>query len=139
MNLYLHFAALAFAAWNVFNADHMGFNWIRGKTPMLDEKVVRKYHIGTYIALLLVLVTGTLLFWPIKEYLLTRPPFIIKMTFVLVLIINSFAIGKFSKVATSKTYASLSSREKLPLLITGGLSTIGWLGAATAAFFLIPE
>ncbi|MDB5260426.1 MAG: hypothetical protein JWN37_657 [Candidatus Nomurabacteria bacterium] len=139
MNLYLHFLAIAYAAYNVFRADHMGFNWIRGKYQTLDEKKVRFYHISTYVALFLVIATGINLFWPIHEYLLTRPQFYTKMAFVLLLLINSVAIGKFSKVATIKPWSSLTNKEKLPLIITGGLSTIGWLGAFAGGFFLIPN
>ena len=132
----LHFTSLLFVAWNVLNADHMGFNWIRGKVDKLDEKKVRTYHYGTWIGLGLMITTGLFLFWPSRDYLLTRPQFFVKMGFVVALIINGFIIGRLQKTAITKTYVSLSTKEKLPLFISGASSTLCWLGAATFAYFL---
>lgn len=135
----IHLLALAFVAWNVFHADHLGFNWIRGKVPMLDTDTVKKYHNRTWFGLILMILTGFILFWPTREYLLTRPQFFIKMGFVLALFINSFVIGILSKTSTTKTYSSLTFSQKLPLIISGGVSTVSWLGATVMAFFLEQE
>ena len=135
----LHLLSLAFVAWNVIHADHLGFSWIQGKESILDEKVVQKYHKGSWIGLGLMIVTGALLFWPLKEYLLTRPQFYIKMAFVVTLIINGLVIGTLQKTATTRRFDDLSSHEKLPLFISGAVSTLAWLGAAGMAFFLIPD
>lgn len=135
----LHLLALAFVAFYVFQADHLGFNWIRGKVSMLDKATVEKYHKRTWIGLMLMILTGLVLFWPTREYLFTRPQFFIKMGFVLALFINSFVIGILSKTSTTKTYASLTFSQKLPLIISGGVSTISWLGATGMAFFLEQE
>ena len=133
-----HFASLAFVAWNVLHADHMGFNWIRGTVAKLDEKQVRKYHYGTWIGLGLMITTGLLLFSQSYEYLLTRPQFYVKMGFVVALIINGFIIGGLQKTAITKTYASLSTKEKIPLFLSGGISTLCWLGAVAGGYFLFP-
>ena len=85
------------------------------------------------------IITGLFLFYPMREFLLSRPQFYIKMGFVLALCINSVAIGYFSKIPTKKTFASLSNKEKLPLFISGALSTISWIGAALAGLYLIPD
>ncbi|HCC06319.1 TPA: hypothetical protein DEP94_03120 [Candidatus Nomurabacteria bacterium] len=135
----LHFLVLAFVAWNVFHADHLGFSWIRGKVAMLDTTTVKKYHNRTWIGLILMILTGLVLFWPTREYLFTRPQFFIKMGFVVALFINSFVIGLLSKISTTKTYASLTFSQKLPLIISGGVSTISWLGATVMALFLEQE
>lgn len=135
----IHLLVLAFVAWNVFNADHLGFDWIRGKVAMLDRATVKKYHDRTWIGLILMILTGFVLFWPTREYLFTRPQFFIKMGFVLALFINSFVIGILSKISTTKTYSSLTFGQKLPLIISGGVSTISWLGATGMAFFLEQE
>lgn len=135
----LHLLSLAYVAWNVFHADHAGFNWIRGKEKLLSKKEVMKYHHGTWIGLILMIITGAFLFYPLREFLLTRPQFYIKMSFVLVLIINGLVIGKISHIATEKTFDSLSTKEKLPLIISGAVSTIAWLMAIASAFFLIPD
>lgn len=135
----IHIIVLIFTAWNILRADHLGFSWVRGTKPILNANLVKKYHYRTLIGLILMIVTGFLLFWPLREYLLTRTQFYIKMSFVLALILNSFAIGKLSKIATIKTFVSLSMKEKIPLFISGAISTISWLGAFTMAFFLIPD
>ncbi|MFA5131873.1 MAG: hypothetical protein WC444_00940 [Candidatus Paceibacterota bacterium] len=135
----LHFIALAFVAWNVFHADHMGFNWIQGKVEKLDARTVEKYHKRTWIGLLLMIGTGVALFWPEREFLLARPQFYIKMAFVATLFLNSFAIGNLKEKSTTRAYASLSVRERIPLFLSGALSTISWLGAAVMALFLIPD
>ena len=135
----LHLLSLAFVGWNVVLADHMGFTWMSGNKPLLDGKNVKKYHYRTLIGLGLMLVTGFMLFWPMREFLLTRTQFYIKMGFVLALVINSFVIGILSKIATIKSFTSLSVKEKIPLLISGAVSAVSWLGAILMAFFLIPD
>ena len=133
---YLHMTSLTFVAWNVFQADHMGFSWMKGRVETLPLAKVRKYHIQMWIGLILMIITGLLLFWPVREYLLSRPQFYVKMGFVTALIINSFMIRTLSGVATSRTFNSLTFKEKFPLILSGCISTIGWFGAATAGLFL---
>ncbi len=135
----LHLLSLLFVAWNILHADHMGFNWIRGKVQTLDASKVRKYHRGSWIGLSLMISTGLFLFYPLRELLVTRPQFYIKMAFVITLICNGFVIGKLQHIALEKPFASLSNSQKIPLFICGAVSTLSWLGAATMAFFLVPD
>lgn len=134
-----HLISLLFVAWNVFHADHMGFNWIRGKVKVLDKDTVKKYHNRTWVGFILMIITGLTLFWPTREYLLIRPQFFIKIAFVIAIFCNSFVIGYLSKTSTTKTYTSLSTKEKIPLIISGAVSIISWLGATSMAFFLEQE
>lgn len=135
----LHLLSLTYIAWNVVRADHMGFMWIRGKAEKLNENTIKKLHRGTWFGISLMIITGLFLFWPLRDYLLTRPQFYIKMAFVVTLIANSFAIEKLSHTATVKSFASLSTKEKLPLFISGAISTTSWVGATLTAFFLVSE
>lgn len=135
----LHLISLSYVAWNIIHADHMGFNWIRGTVQILNENKVTKYHKGLWAGLALMITTGLFLFWPLREFLLARPLFYVKMAFVITLIGNGLVIGILQKTATSKTFASLSLKEKLPLFISGAVSTLSWIGAALAGLFLIPE
>jgi hypothetical protein len=137
--LTLHLLTLTFVAWTVLHADHMGLQWLQGKLKTLDERVVKKLHRNTWIGLCGMILTGFLMFWPMREYLLTRPQFYTKMAFVLTLIVNGFVIGYLQKVALTKSYAELTRQEKLPLMISGAVSTVGWLGAAAMAFFILPN
>jgi hypothetical protein len=135
----LHLLSLLYVAWNIVHADHLGFQWIRGKVLKLDEKKVYKYHKGSWIGLSLMITTGLLLFWPMREFLMTRPQFYIKMAFVVTLIVNGFVIGSLQKTATTKMFTSLTTREKIPLFVSGAVSTLAWFGAAATAFYLLPE
>jgi hypothetical protein len=135
----LHLLILAFIAWNVICADHLGLRWIQGKIKILEMREVKKYHYCISTLLGLMIITGFSLFWPLREFLLTRPQFYVKMGFVIALIINSIVISYLQKIATTKSFASLSLKEKLPLFISGAFSTVCWVLTATAGFYLIPE
>lgn len=135
----LHLFSLLFVAWNIVRADHKGFLWIRGKVETLSPAEISPLHRNTWIGLVGMIVTGILLFLPMKDYLLTRPQFYAKMAFVLTLIINGFVIGKLQYVAETSAYSALSLRQKLPLFISGAISTLCWFGAATMAFFLVED
>lgn len=132
----LHILSLIFSVGGILLADHQAFKWILGKEPTLDRAILLKYHHAVLLGLSLVIVTGFALFWPMREYLLSLNAFYIKMFFVVVLVINGFFIGKLMNVAVVKTYSELSFREKIPLLISGVASTLGWLGAFVSALFL---
>lgn len=134
----LHLLALAYAAWNVAHADHLGFTWVRGKVTTLDKKTIAKYHKGTWVALILVIITGTITFLSVRS-IVVYPQFYIKMGFVAALVVNSFVIGSLSKIPTTRTYTSLTMKEKLPLIISGVMSTISWIGAAVMALFILGE
>lgn len=136
----LHLLTLTFVAWTVIRADHMGFNWIRGNVRVLDAGKVAKLHTQTWYGLAGMIVTGLVLFWPAHEYILSSslPQFVMKMAFVSALIFNGFVIGSLQKIALTKSYKELTLGEKFPLILSGGISTLSWLGAATMAFFLLP-
>lgn len=135
----LHLAVLLYAAWNILHADHLGFTWITGKVNVLPEKDIRKYHRRVWAGLIGMMITGFIMFWPMREYLLERWQFLLKMSFVLALVANGFAIGSIQKVATKKWYRELTTREKIPLLLSGAISTAGWVGAARMAFFIVED
>lgn len=134
----LHILSLIYAAWNIFHAEHLRFNWIRGKAEKLDAITVAKYHKGTWTGLILAIVTGILAFLSVRSEIV-YPQFYIKMGFVIVIIANSFAIGSLSKIPTQKTFASLSTQEKLPLMLSSGLSFLSWGGALIMASFIVSE
>ena len=135
----LHLFILALTAWNIVLADHMAFSWIRGKVNMLRKEETMKYHKRMWIGLIGMIITGVMMFWPMREFLLTRPQFYVKMLFVLGLVANGFVIGKLQHVATKQWYKELTLKEKVPLFISGAVSTLCWLGAAVGGFYLIPD
>lgn len=121
----------------ILYSDHKGFNYFKGKEKLLTEKFVKWSHLLVWIGLILMIATGVMLTIPAWEYRLSQPEFYIKMSFVLVLIMNAVAIGKLSKQASVKSFDELESEDKKTLLVSGALSAMGWIGAATiGAFFL---
>jgi hypothetical protein len=134
----LHLLTLGYTAWMIFHADILGFDWVSGREAVLSEEEIRKSHKGVWIGLSVMITTGLLMFWPMRDYLLHRPQFYAKMAFVLALVVNGFIIGHLQKVATHKSYAMLSQKEKLPLLMSGAVSTVSWVGAAIMGFLLVP-
>jgi hypothetical protein len=135
----VHLAILAFVAWTVIHADHMAFSWIRGRVTHLDEAKVRRLHRHTWYGLIGMIITGILMFIPLREFLLTRPQFYAKMAFVAGLVVNGFVIGHLQKVAFNKTFKELTVREKIPLFISGAVSTLCWIFAAIGGLYLIPD
>lgn len=135
--LTLHLLSVLFSGCVVFLADKQGLAWMRGKSPTLDPKRLRVYHYLTWTGLGLLIVTGFFLFYPMAGYLLHNPLFIIKMLFVGVLIANGALIHSLQKVATERTFASLSFEERLPLFTSGAVSGFSWVSAFVLAFFLV--
>ncbi len=138
VKLPLHLLSLSYVLITAYKADHIGFLWLRGKIDKVNGPTVQRYHRHMWIGLCLMLVTGFVLFYPLRNYLLARPQFYIKMSFVAILILNGFAIGKLEHIAVNHPFKELSKEERTPIYISAALSTIGWLGAITMAFFLLP-
>ena len=132
--LHILFAVVAVAT--VVVADLHALGWVAGKFTVLPERRLIALHDIVYGGLLGLIVTGVLMFWPLSSYLLTQPAFLIKMGFVLALIINSVVISRHMPLAFTRSFSSLTFRERLPLFISGGISAISWVGALTAAQFL---
>ena len=88
----LHVVILLVTIWNIFQADHLGFKWMKGVMPKLDAKVLAKYHNRVFAGLLGMIVTGVLMFIPRKDILMASLPFMIKMGMVTALMINSVVI-----------------------------------------------
>jgi hypothetical protein len=139
MIITLHIIAVIFSLSVAVYADHMGYTWFRGKVLTLNAQKLHKIHTMMWIGLGALLITGFGLFWPAHQYLLTRPQFLVKMSFVAALIINGLVIGTLLDVTTKKKYQELTTREKIPLFISGVVSTASWIGALIAAFFIYPD
>lgn len=134
-----HLMSLTFVAVCVFLSDKMAMSWIRGESKTLPVKKLELFHRLVWLGLGLMIVTGFFMFWGRQDYLLHRPAFLAKMFFVGLLFINSFFIGKLLPIATTRTYASLTFKEKLPLFVSGAISTISWVSAAILAFFIFSD
>ncbi len=134
----LHLLTLGFIFWTIVHADHLAFNWIRGKVTILPKERIQKYHRNTWIGLVGMIATGFFLFLPMREFLLSQPQFYVKMAFIVTLIANGFVIGHLQRIALTKPFNQLTLKEKIPLFISGGISTLAWIGAALGGLFLLP-
>lgn len=131
-----HILILLVTLFFIFKSDKLAFAWMRGSIQTMDMKMVHKYHGIVAAGLLGMIVTGYLMFSSRSARFLSNPAFMVKMLFVAFLAINAIAITFLMKIAGERTYASLSAKEKIPLVISGGISTVGWLGAIVCAMFL---
>lgn len=136
MLVIIHIIIVLIALSIVLKADHYGYTWMSGQESVLSEQKLSRLHTYTWVAILAVVTTGAILFLQDAEYLLSSRAFLIKMAFVGTLVVNSFSIGILKETATKSKFSDLLLKEKIPLFIAGGTSTLCWLGALTCAFFL---
>ncbi len=133
----IHVCTLAITAIAILYADHLGFGYLRGKRLHLDHGRTVVLHRIVWAGLIGMIVSGFFLAFPQWEFLKDDPIFKVKMGFVLVLILNAFAIGKLSQVTSEQSFAELPPHKKMVLLISGALSATGWIGAATIGYFFL--
>ena len=133
----LHIIGIIISVFGILRADKMGFSWFKGKTQVLNKILIERSHKQVWIGLFLTIVSGVVLFWDKRFYLLNdNPAFLIKMAFVVALSVNGAFIGRLMSVAFTKPFVNLTFKEKAPLFISGAVSTVSWIGAIVAAFFL---
>lgn len=131
-----HIASVVFSFGILLYADHFAFAWMTGRKQTLDRKTMHFLHRCMWAGLISTMFFGVLLAYPMLSFLLSYPLFVMKMFFVGILLTNAFIIGLLMDVATTRPFASLSSQEKVPLFVSGVVSTIGWVTAATLGYFL---
>jgi len=129
----VHVSILALTALVILFADHEAFQYMTGKKQTLDPKKTKLLHNLVWVGLLGMIGTGLWMTWPNTLFLFTVPGFQIKAAFIAALFVNAFFIGSLMKLAFEKPFASLSQAEKTKLMLSGFVSTAGWLGATTAA------
>jgi hypothetical protein len=103
---------------------------------MLQRKRLTILHDVVGVGLVVSITSGFILFLPLREYLVTVEAFWVKLAFVLVLIINSFVIARHLHIPTSRTFVSLTKRERRPLLISGAASAVSWAAVFASALLL---
>ncbi len=132
----LHITSFVVTITAVIIADVHALLWTLGKIPILPRKRMVFLHYLVGVGLFTSIVSGAIMFWPLQDYLLTVPAFWAKMTFVLALVINSFIISKHLHTSITRSFSSLTKKERLPLFVSGGVSAVGWAGAFVSALFL---
>lgn len=134
--LQIHVTAVFFTLAVVITADSHGLLWMLGKLQTLPHKRMEILHALAWIGLITIMLAGVTMFSTYSEYLLTLPAFQLKMTFVAFLVLNAIFIGKHLKIATVRSFASLPTKERILLLLSGIISTTGWIGAYICAQFI---
>lgn len=132
----IHIGAFFVTITGVIVADVYAGLWVLGKIKTLPRKIIYCLHIFVAYGLLCSVVTGLIMFWDLRDYLLSHGPFWAKTIFVFVLIINSFVISKHIEISLIRSFQSLTQRERVPLIISGLVSTVSWIGAFVSAQFL---
>lgn len=67
---------------------------------------------------------------------MTVEAFWVKMAFVGVLIINGFVIARHMHIPTTRTFSSLSKKERRPLFLSGAASGVSWIAVFVSALLL---
>jgi len=132
----IHIASLALAAVGIVVADHSALNWMLGRVDRAHRAAVFSAHWFVSIGLAGLVLSGLALFWPMRQYLLGEPLFWLKMFFVGCLLINSFFVEMLMHRAVKYPFRELPFSQKVPLFISGGVSTLCWLGAGFTALAL---
>lgn len=132
----LHIFSMMFSFGVIWKADKDALAWLRGKREVLDASRLRLHHTLMWLGLAALIVTGSILSYPMLGYLLSQPLFIMKLLFVAILIVNAVLIGRVMHVAHVRSFASLTWNERVPLLMSGVISSFAWLGALVLALAL---
>lgn len=136
MLLALHVIVVVLTGLLVLYSDEQAAVWVLGKKETLDPKRVALLHTGVSIGLGLLILTGAFLYADSASAYLTSTTSLIKMAAVAALIINTAVISRLMPVATTRAYASLTARERLPLFVSGAVSVAGWLTAIACGLLL---
>jgi hypothetical protein len=132
----VHIGAFVVTITGVILADLYALLWVIGKFPTLQSRYLTGLHYVVGTGLLVSITSGFLMFWPLREYLVTVEAFWVKVVFVMVLIINSFVISAHMHIHTTQTFSSLSKTQRLPLFLSGATSAISWVTVFVAALLL---
>lgn len=134
--LLFHLAFLVVAVVGIVVADASAMNWMRGTIDTVSRRALFNAHWVVTAGLSGLTLTGLYMFWPMREFLLRQPYFLLKMAFVAALLVNSFFIEALMHTAKEYSFSSLSPSKKWALFISGTISTFSWAGAAFTAWIL---
>ena len=134
---FIHIITLLITAFFIVKSDHYGYQWFRGQIAVLDARKITHLHTAVTVGLTGMFVTGFILFLPARDYYVMQSGFFIKMSFILALVVNSFFIHHLMHIALTKPFSQTTTRERVFLFVSGGVSTVSWFGATFTAFFLL--
>jgi hypothetical protein len=129
----IHLAFLVFSIAVMIFADKQALSWVLGRRERLDERTLQRTHLLMWVGLGGMIITGVIMASSYLDVLMQQPYFIGKMLFVGILFTNGIVIGYLTPIASTRSFASLSTLEKIPLLVSGAASLVGWVGAFVMA------
>lgn len=132
----IHLVTIALLVPTILYTDHLGLSWFRGVRHVLPKRTLVTLHRVIATGLVVMILSGLVLFRDASAYLLITPAFYAKVGFILVLVINSFFIGSLMRIATEHPYSEVSDSVRRMLFLSGAASAIGWVGAIVSAFSL---
>jgi len=132
----LHIGAFIVTITAVIIADLQALLWVRGRLLTLQGSRLKVLHNVISTGLLVSITSGFLMFLPLRGYLVTVEAFWVKMAFVGVLIINGFVIARHMHIPTTRTFSSLSKKERRPLFLSGAASGVSWIAVFVSALLL---
>ena len=132
----IHLTILAATIIVILCTEHLGFQYVRGLRKTLNLREILVLHYLVLAGLSGMILTGFTMAYPAIGTLLSQPLFILKVSFVVILIINAIFIASLIKIATEVPFVSLTLLQKAPLIVSGALSTVGWIGAIISALLL---
>jgi hypothetical protein len=130
---YIHIASLCVAALGILIGDHAAWQWLMHKRDVVGKRELTVSHWTVTLGLAGLMLSGLYLFWPMRNYLLGEPLFVLKMVFVAALVINSFFIEYLMHTASHTPWRALSMGERVPFILSGAVSTLSWVGAFLVA------
>lgn len=133
----IHLIILALTAVAILISDHYGVAYVRGTMPLLPKRRMELLHGLVWLGLLGMIGTGLYMAYPGLSFYIQKPEFVIKMVFVLVLVVNALFIGTMLGISSERPFAELTVGEKRKMFISGAVSSLGWIGAATIGFLFL--
>ena len=134
--LWLHIGSLCLAGVGILYADTSALGWLLGKHATIDKRAVFVSHWIVTLGLAGLLLTGSYLFWPMRNYLITSPLFLTKIAFVIALVINSFIIERLILIAEIRPFRTLTLTKQIEFFVSGAVSTASWAGAFILALVI---
>lgn len=117
-------------------ADSIAVLWVMGKRGTVSHSHIQMLHRIISAGLVGMIITGVLLAYDRLGYLLSEPVFYTKMAFIAALSVNGFLLGRHGKLASIHRFTELSSRQKMPLFVSGAVSATSWIGAIVCGLLL---
>jgi hypothetical protein len=133
----LHLLVLALTVIGILYADHLGWQYFRGRREILPRTPVHLVHYGVWVGLVGMIVTGILLTVPRFTYLSGEAVFYLKLAFVGWLVVNAVVIGRVSRLATTTPFRSLELSTQRLLVVSGVVSVVGWVGSALIGYVFL--